>query len=43
MLECKIEYLGPQTWVIQQMTNDGQSFALSIIFTKSVWKGFFSA
>ena len=34
MLECKIGCLGPQRgrllWATQQMTNDGQSFALPI-------------
>ena len=47
MLECKIENLGPQRgwlpWATQQMTNDGQNFALRITVKKSLLKGFCSA
>ena len=44
MLECKVGRLWPQRgrlpWASQQMTNDGQSFALPITVKKSVSKGF---
>ena len=47
MLECKIGCLGPQRgrlpWDIQQLTNDGRSFALPITLKKSVSKGFCGA
>ena len=47
MFECKIGCLGPQRgrlpWATEQMTIDGQSFALPITVKKSVLKGFCSA
>ena len=47
MLECEIGCLGPQRgrlpWATQEMTNDGQSFALPITVKKSISKGVCSA
>ena len=47
MLQCKIGCLGPHRGrlpsAIQQMTNDGGSFALPITVKKSFSKGFCSA